>query len=884
MNREIGLPTILRPAENLKQENEPAKTAEAELRLPPELREKMNEQMAAIRENLNNSPELAERVIFQYARFAESERQRVKKAAQIYDEIFFEKKLDEKEAVEMALLRSVEALREISVKLEGASGNEKDSKPEKTVKEILDDLSEKQKITVRAVEEIKKIAAEVNRMCAEIEQARTDLFNQEEAMYRAGLTKRARELREAKAKIDRRQFRSEWEQQGWVFRDETEVEDLISELYDDSEYLLAGNFSEDEFFNEETRRAKEKFGKYDSYRIQNELEHFEKLYDNDGSQYKFAVEYLDPQTAENTKRKSEEKRIIFEPLVKKLEKFLHYQKNLEQKLEKIIFGNESASLPKDFIKEIRADIRQYKAELPRTQKEAYLPVGVSSLLPSERERHLKPIDALGHLFWLNNQGQRVKFMVVDTIQQTNYQALYNLSPEEAREKAKENGTRDKAWYQAVIDLFHLNNIEMIDFEELEQSHEFQTANELIAETADKSSVIKKALSNLVEEGVRKKALVAAGKDQGGSHRNIPEAEKQRISDLLEQYGKTEIAFILAKRGLKVGHEKEYRYDLLARIIPIYRALAERSEAIFKSGNVKIKNKEDRDQALAELSLYLGVYQDFPESYHLAADLLDAKEEVSKRNRQIEQVELTEKKGASDQEKGILKEKKDMLGQEKKIFKVRAEALDEEVKQAEKELGKDIALVRKAQKTIKDLGLLRDDKQTPYRIIQKWRKLWEDIQDKAWFQSLDLPESFYPAGVTGMSFELADEKGREQKGFREFYSTYKKELEQEKELALAANQVVASTDFMAVAKFAALSEKLQQEYFEKILRPILVNYYIARFRGGEAGTNLQRRALNKSLALARARDELAEIKTITEAVDFIQRKIVWPIEMELKPSP
>lgn len=549
-----------------------------------------------------------------------------------------------------------------------------------------------------------------------------------------------------------------------------------------------------------------------------------------------------------------------------MEKLIHYQKNLEQKLERIIFGRESAGLPKDFMKEIRADIRHYQPELPKTQKEVYLPVGVSSLLPRERETHLKPIDALGYLFWLNNQGQKINFMVVDTIQKTNYQALYGLSPEEARVKAKENGTRDKDWYKAVIDLFHLNNIEMIDFEEIERSRQFQTAKESVAEIEEKSPIIKKALANLAEEGVKKKALKAAEQDQKGNHQNVSEEENKKINDKLSQYGKTEITLILAKSGLKVGHEKEYRYDLIARIIPIYRALAERSEEIFKSGKVKIKRGEEYDQALVELSLYLGYYQNFPQSYHLAADLFAMKEETSKKNSQKEQAKS--------------KSEREGFDREKKMLAARAEELDKKITQAKKELEKDIESAKKTQKIIKDIGLLLDEKQTPDKIIQKWRGIGKEILAKEWFQSLDLPEFYYPRTITGMSFEIADEKGIEQKGFREFYSTHKKELEQKKELALEANQVIASTDFMAAAKLMVLSEKLQKEYFEKIIRPTLVNYYIARFRGGESGGNLKRKELNKSLALSRAWHDLAEVKTISEAVDFIQRKIVWPIEMEL----
>lgn len=890
MRREFGTPTIPLPAEILKRENRRVNDQEIQLIFAPELREKANVAIEDLREHLSGSPESSERLLSQCARFVEEEEQKIKKASEVYGEIFYEKELNKKEAAEIVLSRAIEVLDDIHKRVKESAGDK-----EKIIEEALDGLREKQKADEKAMGEIKKIAEQVNQMYAEIDQVRIDIANKEDEIWREHQRERGREVREAREKIDREEFKRKWEEQGFVFMDDDDVDDLISEIYDDTEYMIDaddGEFfsseEEKEEYDEEIRQQRERLKKYDSYRIQREIESYERMYDKDGSNYRFAVEYLDPidiagypSTSENTKRRSEEARIIFEPLVKKLEKLLRYQNNLEQKLERIIFGNESARLPKDFLKEIRSDIRNYQPEIPKTQKEIYLPVGVSSLLPREPEIHLKPIDAIGYLFWLNNQGRNAKFMVVDTIQETNYQALYNLSPEEARVKAKENGRKDKEWYKAVIDLFHLRNIKMIDFEEIEQSQAFQAAREMIAEMEEKSPIIQKALSSVVEEGVKKKALETAGKDQYGNHRNVSDEEKRNIYDLLDQYGKTEIAFILAKQGLKVGHEKEYRYDLLARILPIYRALSERSEALFKSGNVKIKNKEDRDQALVELSLYLGVYQDFPKSYHLAADLFDAKEEVSKRNRQIEQVELIEKKGASDQEKGILKEKKDMLGQEKKIFKVRAEALDEEVKQAEEESGKDIALVRKVQKTIKDLGLLRDDKQTPDRIIQKWRKIWNEIPDKAWFQSLDLPEFFHPQGVTGMSFEMADEKGIEQKGFREFYSTHKKELEQSKNLPIEANQVVASTDFMAAAKLMVLSEKLQKEYFEKILRPILVNYYITCFRGEEKGVDIKRRELNKSLALQRARHELEDIKTISDAVDFIQRKIVWPIEMELK---
>lgn len=291
-------------------ENEPVRTVEAELMFSPELQEKMNKNIAIIRQTLSGQPELADRLLGGYNRFVQNEKQRAEKAYQIYEDIFFEKRIDEQEALEIILSRSIDILKEISIKLQGAGENEKYSEKEKAVEEIIGDLLEKQKITARAVEEIKKIAAEVNQMCAEIDQTRVDFYNKEEEIYRTRLEDRGRQLREAKEKIDRKEFRSNWEQQGQVFEDDNDLEDLIAELYDGSEYFLddefyGGNLKE---YEEQENQPKEKLKKYDSYKIQNDIKHFENLYDEDGSQYKFAVEYLDPQIAENIKRNNEEEK------------------------------------------------------------------------------------------------------------------------------------------------------------------------------------------------------------------------------------------------------------------------------------------------------------------------------------------------------------------------------------------------------------------------------------------------------------------------------------------------------------------------------------------------------------------------------------------------
>jgi hypothetical protein len=391
---------------------------------------------------------------------------------------------------------------------------------------------------------------------------------------------------------------------------------------------------------------------------------------------------------------------------------------------------------------------------------------------------------------------------------------------------------------------------LADYGELEENDKTRNALELIdgldqGGSAEKSEIICRALSSLVEKGIRAKAL-------GETETNQDRAEREK---LLKQYGIAEIAFVMAKGGNKISHEKEYRYDILARVIPIYQALKNHRAEIKnlpggESGGQAQKRTNrrlaemDSDQALIELSLYLAYYRDYPSSYHLAADLFSAEERA--RNAKHETAgrknagEITDLKIQA----GELKNKLTGAIEREKRERQRTEPIDANVKR---------------------LGLLRKG-ETAEQAILKWRELGEKIAGHDWYANLNLPAFNYPESITGRSFDIQTGEHRAFMDFREPYSTYQGESEDD--LSIQANQVVASTSPMAAAKLLVLDQEKQGEYFNRILRPLLVNYYVATSK-------------SKEEAAERFQAEMAGAATISEIIELAQKKIIWPLEMGLR---
>jgi len=164
--------------------------------------------------------------------------------------------------------------------------------------------------------------------------------------------------------------------------------------------------------------------------------------------------------------------------------------------------------------------------------------------------------------------------------------------------------------------------------------------------------------------------------------------------------------------------------------------------------------------------------------------------------------------------------------------------------------------------INQLGLLKergsDVEKSILDVIAAWKELGETIMQKDWHKEIKLPEFYYPKNITGLNPEL--------KTFREPYSTYKGKSEEE--VSIEASQVIASTNPFAAAKMMTLDEKGQRLYWEKVLRPILVNFYIATSK-------------SKEEAISRFNQDIEGVDTISEIIKLIQKKIIWPIELEMK---
>ena len=758
----------------------------------------MGERILQIGRSLEKQPSLAEKLFSEFSRMAESVEAQAKEILEIYDEIFYEKKPDKNKLKGVLFRRTTVLLWEISEELYSTEEEDKAD----LINTFISKFRKENETKKESLDNFKNVAKKMNKQYKRMNDSYISFLTEKE---KEGLKEDMRSKGKSEENIE-----------GTV----KYIEDYLQHI-DSLEKNARYNepYLDADDIHREMLKEEEKDKHFDSKRIRDIIKEMEG--------------YVEEEPSERV-----------QGLIDDFKKYLKYQENFENKFEKLVYGQESASLPENFDQEIVQEIENYQSELPDSDKKPYLPVGISSLLPKEGEVHAKPIDAFAYMLWLQNQDREADFMVVDTIQESNYQSLHGLDREEARKKAKVNGQRDEQWYRSVKENFNLDNIEFADYSGLEQSKEFEEAKKIIDDLdkgENRSEIISGALDNLVEKSIKDKA------------------SPEEIENLKE-YGKKEIAFIIARKDLKISHEKEYRYDIMARIIPVYKELKDRAEELKDSrrGYLEQKNvqkkkigkelkKLESDESLVELSLYLSYYGDYPKTYHLSADIFGTEERARG---------LQSKKNKSN--KDIAKAKE---------LKIKATNLRGQMTSLTSQYEAEEEKVKPIDENINNLGLLKRGTEAKH-VINKWRGFGESIKKEDWFRNLDLPEFYYPKQITGMSFEMQDEKNPGYTSFREFYSTYKGESEEE--LPIEANQVIASTSPLAASKLLVLDEKKQREYYEKVLKPLLVNYYLATSK-------------DKEEASKRFEQEGAQNKTISEIIHFIQNNIVKPVEKDLQSS-
>ncbi len=741
--------------EFLKQsKNEQSKNNRIKSFLSLEQDPQMGEIILKIGEELKDEPRLADEIFSEYAKMIDNVNDNIDFFVQIYKEVFPNKELDKNKATQAILRKASSLIKQAFEELENASETEK----EKVVKKLISDLHHQEKINKKILNDLIHISKLFNQSKKKLK---------DELFLQGGEHAIASELFGDPEQYKTPQELDEAIQKGeitpWWMDENFDMEKILDKM-DSSVLEKIIQASQKSIKKLETMLPAD--GYYEMIKSEN--------IQNAGKPDK-----IDKKTF--TKIKDEIKKANRK--IDKAKKVLQFQKNLENKFQQLIFEQEPTELLKNFIESIQEEILNYQIELKKTEETFYFPVGISSRLPAEGEEHKKPIDMLVYLFWLKNQGG-AELMIADTMQKTNYQALYGLSEEKAEEKAKKNGELDKNWYNAVIKVFGMQKlIQVGDFQEITEISDFNKIKNLLEEYYDKNKgkhPIARALKNLVEPGIRNKAIKNTDKDK---------KEKERM---LADYGMSEVAFILAKdKQIKISHEKELRYDFLSRVISVLNIVEEKidilKEILKKQGR---KPKQfTSPQGLVDLSIYL--------AYHDGGE----KSKVS----------------------------------EKKINHIAK-------------------------------NILRITKKGLDKIKREYGDIGKELLKKVEFQHLNIPKFYYPKKITGMSFEMADEKGVEYGSFKEPYSTI--QGKNEEELPIEANQLIASTNPMIITKLLVLSTEKQEEYLNKILKPLLVNYYIATSK-------------DKNEASARFEEDNKNIKTISDVVDLIQRKIIWPIELELQ---
>ncbi len=519
--------------------------------------------------------------------------------------------------------------------------------------------------------------------------------------------------------------------------------------------------------------------------------------------------------------------------------------NAKKKIINLLYEKEIVNLPENFRNDISEQILEYSREIPDTNKNVYLPVGITS--KPEFGGVEKPIDSLAYIFWLNNQKKRSELVIIDSIQKTNYELLYDngndfplgLVGGDPKIVAEEMGGYDKQFYNTYKKTFNLS-MDVLTYPK-ENDEEFLQESLYINNLYQNKKNIARTFDSMVEPSVLKKAKA----------RNPNKSEEDLMSKL-SQYPKDEVAIILAKNGLKISHEKECRYDILAKITSIYKLLNENKDAV----NIIIKKNKigglDLEDSIMNLAVYLSCLEDvgynnyLQEIYKINTEIEEFIREAQRLNRSnidLEQsikkleIEKTRQSDFGDIKNNMInpqiEEKKSrILLNNNTLSEISSKLilLQEQLRQVKIELEKylnnnaDISNISTVLNKFYSSSLFKFSQD---KIVGIYSSCAKEIKKESWFDDSRIPEFYYPKNITGMSFELKSEGKEERVGFREFYSSYTSNRQD----WIHSNQVIANPE-ASIAKFSVLSKEVQLEYFEKIIKPIVINYYVAMYRSKE----------------------------------------------------
>lgn len=461
--------------------------------------EEMGEKILEIGKELKDQPQAADALFAEYARTIESIYKNSEEIRELYNEIFFDKQINKNEISQAIIRRANNLFLESGEKLEQANENEK----EKIIKELIENFEKEEKANKKELEEFRKVAGELNKEYKLL-------------YFGEGATKEG--IKQAKD-----------EEEMWEIEDMLEYEEGFNR-YDSQRIKEIIESMETEFRESELGKG---YGAVFKRHYEEKEKRGEKL------------SKIDKDFIEIYKRCMIEKR----ELADKLKKLLPFQIAFEKKLDKLVFGYEAASLPKEILFNLEKEVSEVRPEKIPEKKPVYFPVGISKDLKSweevfEGEKQMaKPIDIYGYLFWLNNQEKEVKLIICDEIQKSNYENLFGKNEEEAKKSAKMIGRAERKFYEKIIGTFGLDNIEIVDYETFLSGQKDFNKYKNLAERLSKDQIWANAFLSMVQESIAKQ-------------------EREKFTP----YAIEEVAWILTTDGTKISHLNEARYDVIASVI------------------------------------------------------------------------------------------------------------------------------------------------------------------------------------------------------------------------------------------------------------------------------------------------------------------------------
>ncbi len=276
-------------------------------------------------ELLKNQPSVANILFSEYAQLVDKTDLAAEEASKLYNEIFFEKKIDKNQTTQTILKRASKLLLDMEHKLKDTS---EDDKPA-VVKELIEELIKEQITQKQIVEEMKRLAENLNTIYAELHE---NYFDSDDMESREYFLKEDREYDNIskKAYDDEKNILNYFKGREYKF-DSSRINDIIEAIK-----TLLNDIENDIVNFKKYSRTKKNIKVDRSFknldRIYNKKEKGESLTEEEINSF-----LLPPDDAIDILKARE---TTYKSFLAKLEKVLPLQIALEQKLDKLMYGKE----------------------------------------------------------------------------------------------------------------------------------------------------------------------------------------------------------------------------------------------------------------------------------------------------------------------------------------------------------------------------------------------------------------------------------------------------------------------------------------------------------------------------------------------------------------